>query len=331
MDKVNWIKGSILLGAGLLLFGCATVEDVQILDNDLRRLQLQMNTIQSQLSGIQKSGQKDEGLKKEIAKEMASYQKKNQEEIAAQQNEIQKVKSDLSLRVETLQSEVRVISTGLEEYKDYAKRPSREIDRVKEDLAPRMKLLEEREKALTEREKLQDSQFRALEERLKGIEDRLKALDGKIATLSSKAAEPERLPPTKEASSEVKGVSTGAGDLYRDAYGAFQKGNLEVARRKFEAFLKQYPNTDLSDNAQFWIGETYYLKKDFEKAILEYEKAIAKYPEGDKIPAALLKQGLSFLELGDKTNAKSLLRRVVERYPLTEQAEVAKKRLGAIK
>ena len=129
----------------------------------------------------------------------------------------------------------------------------------------------------------------------------------------------------------MKGPSTGVGDLYKDAYETFQKGNLEESRRKFEAFLKQYPNTELSDNAQFWIGETYYLKKDFEKAILEYEKAIVKYPEGDKIPAALFKQALAFLELGDKTNARNLLRRVMERYPNSEQAEMAKKRLEVIK
>jgi TolA-binding protein len=68
-----------------------------------------------------------------------------------------------------------------------------------------------------------------------------------------------------------------------------------------------------------------------EKAILEYEKAIVKYPEGDKIPSALFKQALAFLELGDKTNARNLLRRVIERYPHSDQAEMAKKRLDAIK
>ena len=121
------------------------------------------------------------------------------------------------------------------------------------------------------------------------------------------------------------------GDLYKEAYETLHRGDLEGGRRKFEAFLKQYPNTELSDNAQFWIGETYYLKKDFERAILEYEKAIVKYPEGDKISAALFKQALAFLELGDKANARNLLKRVIEKYPQTDQAEMAKKKLETIK
>jgi tol-pal system protein YbgF len=202
---------------------------------------------------------------------------------------------------------------------------------VREDAALRTRLLEERGKTLEEKSRAQEERTKALEERMKAMEDRLKGLEGKMSEWVSKQMEMEKATLGKEAPVEMKGISPGAGALYKDAYETFQKGDLEGARRKFESFLKQYPNTELSDNAQFWIGETYYLKKDFEKAILEYEKAIAKYPEGDKIPAALLKQGFAFLELGDKTNARNILRRLIERYPQSEQAEMAKKKLEAIK
>jgi tol-pal system protein YbgF len=151
-------------------------------------------------------------------------------------------------------------------------------------------------------------------------------VEGKI-----KQVELEKSSPTKEVLYEPKDLSAGVGDLYKDAYETYQKGDLEGARKKFEIFLKQYPNTELSGNAQFWIGETYYQKKDFERAILEYEKVITKYPESGKIPAALFKQALAFMELGDKTNARNLLRKVIERYPHSEQAEMARKKLETIK
>jgi tol-pal system protein YbgF len=212
----------------------------------------------------------------------------------------------------------------------------------------RVKIREGKEKALEDRARAQEERTKVLEEgmkgaegriegriegRSKGVEESLRALDGKIDRLAAKQVELEKLMASKEKETvEVRGLSTGAGDfLYKDAYETFQRGNMEAARRKFEGYLKQYPNTELSDNAQFWMGETYYQQKDFEKAILEYEKTIAKYPEGDKISAALLKQGLAFLELGDKSNARNLLRRVIDRYPTSEQAEMAKKRLEAIK
>jgi tol-pal system protein YbgF len=239
--------------------------------------------------------------------------------MSALSAENQKLRTDLLFRVENVQSEVRTLSTGLEEYKDYLKRPSKEIGRVKEDVDGRLKVVEEERKVLEEKNKAQ-------EERIRGMEDRLRGMEAKI-----RQTEPEKPGPAKEIPSEGKGAPAGMGNMYKVAYETFQKGDAEGARKKFEAFLKQYPNTELSGHAQFWIGETYYQKKDFEKAILEYEKAITKYPEGSKVPAALLKQGLAFLELGDKANARNLFKRVIERYPRSEQADMAKKQLEAVK
>ena len=311
----------------MLLLGCATVDDVQILDEDVRRLQSQLNSIQRE----------QDSLKREIS--TFQWDQKGGEKDATTlrtdlNNQMKRLQADLLLRIENLQSETRALSTSIGEYKDLLKRPSKDLDRMKEDISLRTKTLEEKTKTSEEKDRTLEEQARVLGEKDKGIEDRLKRLEDKMAEVIasiSKLREAEKTPLPKEVPSEVKGVSTGAGDLYKDAYETFQKGNLEGARRKFEAFLKQYPNTELSDNAQFWIGETYYLKKDFEKAILEYEKAIAKYPEGDKVPAALFKQALAFLELKDKTNARNLLKRLMERYPNTEQAEMAKKRLETIK
>jgi tol-pal system protein YbgF len=324
LRKAIQIKGWITLSVMLFLWGCATTQDVKILDGEIDKLHSQLNLIQKEKDSLKyelETSQKDiSTLRTDLG------------------NELKKLQADLFLRLETLQSDLRVLSTSVEEYKEFLKRPSKEIDRVREDIALRTRLLEERgkayeekNKALEDRTKILEEQIKGMEDRFKGLEDRLKGLDGKMDGFISKQTETEKSTPTKEVPSEIKGVSARVGDLYRDAYETFQKGDLEGARRKFEAFLKQYPNTELSDNAQFWIGETYYLKKDFEKAILEYEKAIAKYPEGDKIPAALFKQALAFLELGDKTNARNLLKRVIERYPHSEQAEMAKKRLEGIK
>jgi len=278
-----------------LLLGCATTKDVKILDAEIDKLHQQVNQLRKE----------KEALKEELSQQTA---------------ENQKLRADLLLRLEVLQSDVRTLSTGVEEYKEFLKRPSKEIDRMRDDLEVRLKILDDRNKTYEDRIKTNEERLKELEARFKGLE-----------TKEPKVTEPTSKPVETETPGEWKGISTGAGDLYRDAYETLQKGNIEGARRKFEAFLKQYPNTELSDNAQFWIGETYYLKKDFEKAILEYEKAISKYPEGDKIPAALFKQALAFLELGDKTNARNLLRRVIEKYPHSDQAEMAKKKLGTIK
>jgi tol-pal system protein YbgF len=313
MGKIDWMKGCFILLFVMSLYGCATTEDVRILDREIYRLNSQLNTLQKE----------KDSLKTEVQKEIPALK-------TDLGTETKKLQADLLLRVEALQSQIRTLSTDVEEYKEFLKRPSKEIERVREDIALRTKTLEERDKTFEEKNRVQEDRIRTIEERIKRIEDQLKMIGGKIDQVASKQIEEEKTP-KGEAPVDVKGLSTGAGDLYKDAYETLQRGDLEKARRKFEAFLKQYPNTELSDNAQFWIGETYYLKKDFEKAILEYEKAITKYPEGDKVPAALFKQALAFLELGEKSSARDLLKRVIDRYPHSEQAEMAKKKLEATK
>jgi len=103
--------------------------------------------------------------------------------------------------------------------------------------------------------------------------------------------------------------------MYKVAYETFQKGDVEGARKKFEAFLNSTRTPNSPATRSFGL-ERPIIKKGFEKAILEYEKAITKYPEGSKVPAALYKQGLAFLELGDKANARNLFKRVIERIPV---------------
>jgi tol-pal system protein YbgF len=317
LRRIDWMKGWMALCVVLFLWGCATRRDVVILDREANRLQGQLHAQQKEKESFDKALEK-------LQKEFAALQKETIDLKSSVTVESKKGQADLLLQLETLQREVKTLATEMEEYKALLKKPPKEMDRLREDIVLQTKALQDREKVFEEKDK-------ALEERIRVLEDRLKGLEEKIGHLTSRQLEIEGAIPAKEVASEVKGISTRAGDLYKDAYETFQKGALEGARRKFEAFLKQYPNTELSDNAQFWIGETYYLKKDFEKAILEYEKAITKYPEGDKIPAALFKQAFAFLELGDKTNGRNLLKRVIERYPNSEQAQMAKKRLEAIK
>lgn len=118
---------------------------------------------------------------------------------------------------------------------------------------------------------------------------------------------------------------------YSSAYQTFQEGHYAKARSEFQEFLAAYPDSEYSDNAQFWIGECYFFEQKYESAILEYEKVTKNYPNGNKVPYALLKQGISFLKLGDKTSAKLLLQEVIKTYPNTSQARIARSNLQEIK
>lgn len=119
-------------------------------------------------------------------------------------------------------------------------------------------------------------------------------------------------------------------EIYKAAKQAFDQGDFEAARKQFQHLVKQYPKTEYADNAQFWIGETYYREKWYEKAILEYQKVIEKYPQGNKVQASFLKQGLAFLNLKDKANARLILTELVKKFPKSNEAQIAKQKLKGL-
>ena len=94
-----------------------------------------------------------------------------------------------------------------------------------------------------------------------------------------------------------------------------------------ETFLKRYPSDDLVVNAAYWIGETHYAEKAYEKAILQFEEIIQKYGEQPKVASAMLKQAMAFESTGDKATGRLLLQRVIERFPLSDEAKKAQKML----
>jgi len=168
-----------------------------------------------------------------------------------------------------------------------------------------------------------------------------KDIDGKIREISTRldyietSLGIERKEPVTEGSAEIAAippsVKVDKEKAYSAAYKAFKNGEYSRAREEFQKFLKVFPNSEYSDNAQFWIGECYYFEGAYEKAILEYEKVIRNYPEGSKVPNSLLKQAFSFLKIGDQSSAKLLLQRVIKDYPGTTSASIARQRLVDIK
>ncbi len=119
--------------------------------------------------------------------------------------------------------------------------------------------------------------------------------------------------------------------IYAEAYQTFKDGHYDKSRTEFKNFLTAFPDTEYAGNAQFWIGECYFFEKNYEQAILEYEKVAKNYPKGNKVPYALLKQGLSFQKLNDKTSAKLILQQVIRDFPNTNQARIARSKLQEIK
>ena len=118
--------------------------------------------------------------------------------------------------------------------------------------------------------------------------------------------------------------------IYDNAYLDLNRGNYSLALIGFQDYLNRDPESDLSDNAQYWIGECYYAQRQFGRAIEELAVVDRSYPLGDKVPASLLKIGYSYLQLDDRKAAKEILRDLINRFPMSDEAAQARAKIQTL-
>ncbi|WP_456393125.1 tol-pal system protein YbgF [Persephonella sp.] len=146
------------------------------------------------------------------------------------------------------------------------------------------------------------------------------------STTSTESEEPE-----KEGEEKVK-IPERPDELYRYGLDAYYKGKIEQAREIFEKFVKKYRDSELYDNALFWIGQTYYIEGRYDAAAKTFDRIIKGCQTGEildcnKLPTAMLKKGFALLKMGEKEEAKRVFRQLIKRFPDTEEAEIAQKKL----
>ncbi len=191
-------------------------------------------------------------------------------------------------------------------------------------------LLEQKIKAFAELSEKREVKLAGIDKTTSLNKDRIERLE-QYLNFESTASIQKRKPVSEKISAKQVKPKLSEKDLYRSAKQAYDKGDFNTAREGFQKLLKESPKSENADNAQFWIGEIYYREKWYEKAILEYQKVIEKYPKGNKVMASLLKQGFAFFNLGDTSNARLILSELIKKYPKSNEAKIAKRKLKGIK
>ena len=118
---------------------------------------------------------------------------------------------------------------------------------------------------------------------------------------------------------------------YQSAFDLLKSGRYEDATIAFQQFIAEYPAGSYADNAQYWLGETFYITRRFEQAVQEFERLVSAHPNSQKLTHALLKIGYAHDELGNEAEAERVLGELMERHPQSAAAALARKRLLSIR
>jgi tol-pal system protein YbgF len=260
-------------------------------------------------------------------------------ELVAIRAETRKGESDLALRsrladlgasLEQLRTDISLLQGRLESMQDASSKTANDQLKVRQDIEIRIATL--------------DEQVRALQAKIEQMKVAAGANPGPtpVSTTMVLAATPVPVAtatpatttvaaPTPKPTAVVAPGKESDQQMYQRGAEALDGKRYADARAAWTDLLGKHPKSEYADNARYWIGESYYAEKDFASAILEFDKVVRDYPAGDKVAAALLKQGLAFLEIGEKEGGVATLQDVVKKYPKSEEAKKAKERLQKLK
>ncbi len=118
--------------------------------------------------------------------------------------------------------------------------------------------------------------------------------------------------------------------VYDEGYTLFHQQRYGEAEERFRRYLALYPDTELADNAQFWIGECHYARNDYAAALDAFSATVERYPQGNKVADALLKAGKCLEALGRVDQARQTYHQVTDRFPSAAAAVIARERLAAL-
>jgi tol-pal system protein YbgF len=177
-----------------------------------------------------------------------------------------------------------------------------------------------------------DAQIAGIGDRLDRISRRVGAGRGDITPAKPESVSGTRPEPAKPDTAKPVPDTAGLAEdqLYNTAYLDFTRGKYDVAISEFRRYLESYSESDNADNAQYWIGESFYSLGRYDSAEAGFKQVITGFPDGNKVPAAEYKLGLVYTSQNRRAEAVNQLRRVVREYPGSNEAKLAQDRLAKL-
>ncbi|MBF0413142.1 MAG: tol-pal system protein YbgF [Desulfamplus sp.] len=119
--------------------------------------------------------------------------------------------------------------------------------------------------------------------------------------------------------------------LYNKARSLLLNKKFKAAEEEFKLLAENYPKHPLAVNSLYWMGECRYSVKDYHGAITIFKQLVEEYPDGRKVPDALLKTAYAYLYIKDADNAREYLKTVVRKFPFSPAGEKAEQKLQSLR
>lgn len=201
----------------------------------------------------------------------------------------------------------------------------------------------ERESQLVERRAELEAQLAALDRVVRQLdargqeqEDLLRRISAALDLLTRQRSSAGAAPLVADASDSAGAVPVDPGlqspgqDVFDAAFDDYTGGRYVLARDGFTEVLSRFGSSELADEAQYWLAETWYAEGDYERAREAFEQVVERYPDSEVEAPALLKLAFSLVETGQRAAARDVLERLQREHPDSDEALIAEHRLSTL-
>lgn len=170
-------------------------------------------------------------------------------------------------------------------------------------------------------------QLSQLSEQLNSANRELQQIAANVGTGGLPSVRPPAAGPPPSSSSPAGQTSE---DQYSGAYNSYLRGDFAAAIRGFQDYVRDHPDTDLADNALYWLGECHYRQGRYRQAIEQFDELLSRHLRSDKTASALLKKGYAYLALNERSQGILQLQVVIRDYAGSDEADLARQRLAEL-
>lgn len=247
----------------------------------------------------------------------------------------------LHREITDVQRDVQSLSANAPERQDLTSMETRMKElteknmRSNADLAMQVQELQERMEGLHASLELTTRQLQQISQELAAARNRQTVVLPPVTVMpnadeSGTTKVPTATTPGGAAVAAPQGGEMSPDQLYRSAYEDYMRGNYDLAAQGFQEYGRRFPDTELSDNALYWVGECYAAQDLTAEAIEIFTQVLEDFPNSDKGAASQLKKGLLYLNSGDQGQGVVNLQYVVYEHPGTKEADLAREKLRSL-
>lgn len=242
--------------------------------------------------------------------------------IATAQNKETRDKIDrMAVQMEETKTELTLLQRQVQAMQETFNKTTGELNTLIIQISDNISAIRRAQSSISTNTNDTSTQVSSVRERVTATDQRMERLSEQFAQLKKVIEDIPKMPTFAQ-------ITPGnAEQLFAAAYSDYSRGNYELALSEFRQYVEIYPGSELADNAQFWIGEIFSAQRKLPEAAAEFEKVKAVNAAGDKASLALYKRGLILLEIGSKEAAVAQLLDIMNDYPKSSEADLARQQL----